>query len=190
MPVLSRVEIFWCAAGLDLVDLPPDPMPGCLAPDTGEEIKGEYAVVQAHAAEPALKPFPPPLIWPTIQERRSRGDFQEVIVVGKDEMSCRYWSEYDVSFLYGVPPRYLCNLISGAEVVFTPDSAFLHLAAITGTPCESWFGATSGSITCRRYPLAKYHQFPGCSPCYWSIWQKKECRERGMCLITDKEEGE
>jgi len=185
-PPLNRVELFWCHAHLPLPELPEMPMPGLLQDMDGFKDSRlddmDYCVIQAESGETNWKPFAPDMIRETLNTRLRRHDFQNVVVAATHWPAVRQWTKWDVLGAVDLAAPEVYTLVRDAQVVFTPDSALLHLAAITETPAEAWFTVTNGPLTCRRYPQTRVHQGK-CLPCYrHKAWMKADCWEKQRCL--------
>jgi len=183
-PWHNRIETFWHAGHLPVIELPDDPMYGIL-PEPVEPlpeglVPGKYIVVQAHTQDPA-RDVPPDMYWPEIAVALAQG--WRVVSFGLREDKVKSIMATDYVTKQRLP--LILTLIRYAAKLLCGDSAPLHIAAVYGTPAVAWFGPTNGRLICRHYPAVEVRQCNGCvrGGCYYQTcrgWD--DCRqEPGYC---------
>lgn len=184
---LNRVEIFWCAAGYKIEELPTFPMEGLLEVDEQTEAITPYCVIQAHSSSPSFRPMPPmDIVTEKLAEDKAHMSWEGVVVIGTSTELIKSYETlpYEVDVVSTVYSGYLVSIIEGAEILYGPDSSCMHIAACVGTPSFTWHTHTSKDTTLRRYPLAEGRQSK-CLPCYFSDMRmqylNKKCDETACC---------
>lgn len=102
--------------------------------------------------------------WPYMPELAAKLATDHRVLVLHDEVLMEYRtleSVCGVVFDSGLDLRQLGSVLSLADLVIAPDSAFVHFAAAVGVKCLGLFGGTDGATTIHNYgPKSRYLQAP------------------------------
>lgn len=171
-PVLGRDEIACSLAGMDPHEYGP---PKLTPPGEALTWARDWLRFLGRKHEPVVLLFPlcagPARIWPAerweqvaLKLWRERG--ARVIVCAQRRRDVAWWEQRPFQVLTNlVDPdcevtgwRRLASLVQAADLVMSGDTGPYHLAAAVDTPALGLFGMTSGEITSRHYPLARWLQ--------------------------------
>lgn len=174
-PVLSRTQIAMECAGASTQGVRQSAL---RVPDWAEEWADGWLRLQGYGREPLVLVFPlaqgPARIWPSerwaavARALRARAGAR-VLVLAPRAHQLGWWAEREPSFQRvsrlgedqaTTWPR-LAALILRAELVLGSDSGPYHLSGALHAPTLGLFGMTSGEITSRPYPHARWIQGDG-----------------------------